>query len=92
MGAVVWGLWYQGGEVTTADWTAETLPSWLDSIWQGIARPKGLWLFGVSVFIKSWREVPTILVMRLRIWRRVCAGLDVPGCARGFNPSVRREL
>jgi MPBQ/MSBQ methyltransferase len=60
------------GEVVTADWTAETLPSWLDSIWQGIARPKGLWLLGVSGFIKSLREVPTILLMRLAFGGGLC--------------------
>ncbi|MGL6339614.1 MAG: methyltransferase domain-containing protein, partial [Waterburya sp.] len=27
------------GEVVTADWTQETLPSWIDSIWQGIIKP-----------------------------------------------------
>ena len=41
------------GEVVTADWTQETLPSWIDSIWQGIIKPKGLVLFGFSGFIKS---------------------------------------
>jgi MPBQ/MSBQ methyltransferase len=60
------------GDVTTADWTAETLPSWLDSIWQGIARPAGLVRFGVSGFIKSLREVPTILLMRLAFGTGLC--------------------
>ncbi len=45
------------GEVVTADWTPETLPSWIDSIWQGIVKPKGLILFGFSGLIKSLREV-----------------------------------
>ncbi|MGF1494778.1 MAG: methyltransferase domain-containing protein, partial [Microcoleaceae cyanobacterium] len=60
------------GEVLTADWTAETLPSWLDSIWQGIARPRGLWLFGISGLIKSLREVPTLLLMRLAFGSGLC--------------------
>jgi MPBQ/MSBQ methyltransferase len=60
------------GTVTTADWTQETLPSWIDSIWQGIARPKGLVSFGVSGFIKSLREVPTILLMRLAFGQGLC--------------------
>ena len=60
------------GDVTTADWTAETLPSWLDSIWQGIARPAGLVRFGVSGFLKSLREVPTILLMRLAFGAGLC--------------------
>jgi MPBQ/MSBQ methyltransferase len=60
------------GSVTTADWTEQTLPSWIDSIWQGIARPKGLVSFGVSGFIKSLREVPTILLMRLAFGQGLC--------------------
>jgi MPBQ/MSBQ methyltransferase len=60
------------GNVTTADWTQQTLPSWIDSIWQGIARPKGLVSFGVAGFIKSLREVPTILLMRLAFGQGLC--------------------
>jgi MPBQ/MSBQ methyltransferase len=63
---------YVKGEVTTADWTVETLPSWLDSIWQGIVRPAGLVKFGVSGLIKSLREVPTILLMRLAFGAGLC--------------------
>ena len=60
------------GEVVTADWTEETLPSWLESIWQGIVRPKGLIKFGFSGFIKSLREVPTMLLMRLAFGNGLC--------------------
>ena len=60
------------GEVVTADWTQETLPSWIDSIWQGIVRPKGLIKFGASGFIKSLREVPTLLLMRLAFGAGLC--------------------
>jgi MPBQ/MSBQ methyltransferase len=60
------------GEVVTADWSQETLPSWLDSIWQGIVKPKGLILFGLSGFIKSLREVPTLLLMRLAFGTGLC--------------------
>ena len=60
------------GTVVTADWTQETLPSWLDSIWQGIVRPKGLVRFGFSGFLKSLREVPTILLMRLAFGAGLC--------------------
>ncbi|MEN9871947.1 MAG: hypothetical protein RLZZ171_2939 [Cyanobacteriota bacterium] len=60
------------GEVITADWTQETLPSWIDSIWQGIVRPKGLILFGFSGLIKSLREVPTLLLMRLAFGVGLC--------------------
>lgn len=59
-------------EVITADWTQETLPSWLDSIWQGIIRPSGLVKFGFTGFIKSLREVPTLLLMRLAFGTGIC--------------------
>jgi MPBQ/MSBQ methyltransferase len=60
------------GEVTTADWTKETLPSWFDTIWQGIIKPQGWMRFGVRGFIKSVREVPTILLMRLAFGTGLC--------------------
>ncbi|MGP0128919.1 MAG: methyltransferase domain-containing protein [cyanobacterium endosymbiont of Rhopalodia musculus] len=60
------------GQVTTADWTRETLPSWFDSIWQGVVRPEGLLRFGLSGFIKSLREVPTLLLMRLAFGSGIC--------------------
>lgn len=60
------------GEVITADWTAETLPSWLDSIWQGIVRPEGIIRFGVTGLIKSLREVPTFLLMRIAFGTGLC--------------------
>lgn len=60
------------GTVTTDDWTQETLPSWLDSIWQGVARPSGLIRFGPAGLIKSLREVPTLLLMRLAFGAGLC--------------------
>lgn len=60
------------GEVITADWTKETLPSWLDSIWQGVARPGGLVKFGVPGLIKSLREVPTLILMRIAFGAGLC--------------------
>ncbi len=60
------------GGVVTADWTEQTLPSWLDSIWQGVARPEGLLRFGLSGLIKSLREVPTLLLMRLAFGTGLC--------------------
>lgn len=63
---------FAAGEVITADWTKETLPSWLDSIWQGIIRPNGLIKFGFSGFIKSLREVPTLILMRIAFGTGIC--------------------
>ncbi len=60
------------GRVVTADWTEQTLPSWLDTIWQGIVRPQGWLRFGASGLIKSLREVPTILLMRLAFGTGLC--------------------
>ena len=60
------------GRVITENWTESTLPSWLDSIWQGIKRPKGLWYFGIIGFIKSLREVPTLLLMRIAFGIGLC--------------------
>ena len=60
------------GHVITADWTEQTLPSWMASIWQGFLRPRGLLRFGVSGFVKSMREVPTFLLMRLAFGAGLC--------------------
>ncbi len=60
------------GRVATDDWTEETLPSWLDSIWQGIVRPQGWMRYGIAGFIKSVREVPTLLLMRFAFGAGLC--------------------
>jgi len=74
------------GEVITANWTKQTLPSWLDSIWQGIARPEGLVRFGLSGFIKSVREVPTLLLMRLAFGTGLCR-FGMFRAVRGNSPT-----
>lgn len=60
------------GKVTTADWTKETLPSWLHTILVGMIRPWGWMQYGISGFIKSVREIPTILLMRLAFGTGLC--------------------
>jgi MPBQ/MSBQ methyltransferase len=60
------------GKVITADWTDPTWPSWLDTIWQGIIRPQGWMKSGVSGFLKSMREVPTVLLMALAFRIGLC--------------------
>ncbi len=60
------------GKVTTADWTQETLPSWLHTIWVGVIRPWGWLQYGVGGFLKSVREIPTILLMRLAFGTGLC--------------------
>lgn len=59
-------------EVITDDWTIPTLPSWLDTIWQGMIRPQGWMRYGIPGFLKSVREVPTILLMRLAFGAGLC--------------------
>jgi MPBQ/MSBQ methyltransferase len=78
------------GQVVTTDWTQETLPAWLDSIWQGIVRPAGLLKFGVVGFIKSLREVPTFLLMRLAFGSGLCRfGMFKAVRAESPNPANR---
>ncbi len=60
------------GTVETDDWTRPTLPAWLDSIWQGIIRPQGLVKFGPAGLIKSLREVPTLILMRIAFGTGLC--------------------
>ena len=60
------------GDISTADWTQETLPSWIDSVWQGVVRPQGFLREGIRGFIKSVREIPTILLMRLAFGAGLC--------------------
>ncbi|PSB28742.1 methyltransferase domain-containing protein [Chlorogloea sp. CCALA 695] len=78
------------GEVVTADWTVQTLPSWLDSIWQGVARPQGLVRFGLSGLIKSLREVPTLLLMRLAFGTGLCRfGMFRANAAKSLLPLTK---
>ncbi len=55
---------YCGGNVFTDDWTRFTIPSWNDSIMEGIRRPNVLINLGAKSFFLAIREVPTILLMR----------------------------
>ncbi|BAW97570.1 oxidoreductase, zinc-binding dehydrogenase family [[Synechococcus] sp. NIES-970] len=60
------------GQVMNADWSKETLPSWLHTIWVGAIRPWGWLQYGLPGFIKSVREIPTILLMRLAFGTGLC--------------------
>ncbi|MEL6383544.1 MAG: methyltransferase domain-containing protein [Cyanobacteria bacterium J06626_18] len=78
------------GDVMTADWTQETLPSWIDSIWQGVIRPQGFLREGVRGFIKSAREIPTILLMRLAFGAGLCRfGMFRARRGNGFTQTAR---
>ena len=54
---------FANSHVETDDWTKETLPSWWESILEGVRRPKIFFKLGLSSFFKSFREIPTILLM-----------------------------
>ncbi len=54
---------FGGGCVDTDDWTKQTLPSWFDSILEGIRRPNAVFELGPSGLSKGFREIPTILLM-----------------------------
>ena len=52
------------GKVDIDDWTKFTLPSWNDSIKEGVRRPK-VWIkLGPLSLLQGIREIPTILLMR----------------------------
>ncbi len=52
------------GYIETADWTAATLPSWMESIWEGFRRPEAILGLGPKALFQGLREIPTILMMR----------------------------
>lgn len=69
-------------EIDTADWTAETLPSWIDSILEGLRRPAAVLGLGPRGVKLGLREVPTILLMH---WA-FATGLMQFGVFKGQKP------
>ena len=55
---------FNGGLVEVSDWTLFTLPSWKESIFEGIRRPKEFYKLGPKSLINGLREIPTILLMQ----------------------------
>ncbi|MFM8524012.1 MAG: methyltransferase domain-containing protein [Cyanobacteriota bacterium] len=49
--------------VTTANWTAATLPSWIESILEGLRRPGAVLGLGPRAILQGLRETPTLLLM-----------------------------
>jgi MPBQ/MSBQ methyltransferase len=76
--------WADGLAVTTADWTAATLPSWIDSILEGLRRPGAVLGLGPKGFLEGLRETPTILLMH---WA-FNTGLMQFGVFRGIKPGL----
>ena len=54
---------HQRGNISTADWTVATLPSWFDSIAEGIRRPGAVLGLGPKAVLQGLRETPTLLLM-----------------------------
>jgi len=52
-----------GLRVETDDWTRATLPSWLDSIAEGVRRPGAVLGLGPAAVLQGVREIPTLLLM-----------------------------
>lgn len=75
------------GQVVNADWSKETLPSWLHTIWVGAIRPWGWLQYGLPGFIKSVREIPTILLMRLAFGTGLCR-FGMFQAVRGESPKT----
>lgn len=74
--------WAGGLRVESADWTPQTLPSWLDSILEGIRRPWSVLGLGPRGVVQGLRETPTILLMH---WA-FRTGLMQFGVFRGVRP------
>ena len=51
------------GMIISENWNAYTNPSWYDSIFEGMRRPFAILSLGPLAILKSFREIPTILLM-----------------------------
>ena len=51
------------GRISTGDWSVATLPSWIDSIVEGIRRPRAVLGLGPKAVLQGLRETPTLLLM-----------------------------
>lgn len=54
---------WRSASVSTANWTGATLPSWIDSILEGLRRPMAVLGLGPRAVIQGLRETPTLLLM-----------------------------
>ena len=51
------------GRISTGDWSVATLPSWIESIVEGIRRPRAVLGLGPKAVLQGLRETPTLLLM-----------------------------
>lgn len=54
---------HRRGPIITGDWTVATLPSWIDSIVEGLRRPMAVLGLGPRAVVQGLRETPTLLLM-----------------------------
>ena len=54
---------HQRGAISTGDWSVATLPSWIDSIVEGVRRPGAVLGLGPKAVLQGLRETPTLLLM-----------------------------
>jgi len=52
-----------GLRISTADWSAATIPSWRASILEGVRRPGAVLGLGPAALLQGLREIPTLLLM-----------------------------
>ncbi len=76
-----------GITIETDDWTAATLPSWFDSILEGVRRPAAVLGLGPAAVIQALRETPTIVLMH---WA-FATGLMQFGVFRGRLPAFQES-
>jgi MPBQ/MSBQ methyltransferase len=55
--------WADNIKIETADWTVATVPSWRDSILEGLRRPGAVLGLGPRAVLQGLRETPTLLLM-----------------------------
>ena len=53
-----------GSSVETSNWTKYTIQSWNESIYESFRRPSNILKLGLRSFLKAFREIPTILILR----------------------------
>lgn len=74
--------WGDGIAISCDDWTRATLPSWIDSIVEGLRRPAAVLGLGPGAVLQGLRETPTLLLMD---WA-FRTGLMQFGVFRGVKP------
>ena len=79
---------YSKGPIAVANWNQQTLPSWNDSILEGLRRPSAVLRLGPSAIVQGLRETPTLLLMRWAFAR----GMMQFGVFRLDNSQDRSEL